>query len=203
MGGAIGGGFTDAPMGIIAAGRHEEYFGNWTPYAEFNVFVDPEATQQVFSNAELASKTTMIPLDLTHQVLATSAVQSKLLNRGGDPPSPHPVRQLFIEILTFFAATYAKVFGMVAGPPLHDPIAVIAILEPDIFDIGMQKARFDVEVVTGAPYGVGTDLPPRLGQTVARSTSGQGVYIPRLIDLSRFWQRIDEALDLASRRSPL
>jgi hypothetical protein len=35
MGGAVGGGFTDAPMGKVQG--EGERFGNWTPYAEFNV----------------------------------------------------------------------------------------------------------------------------------------------------------------------
>lgn len=42
MGGAVGGGFTDAPMGKVEG--EGERFGNWTPYAEFNVnlgFPDP------------------------------------------------------------------------------------------------------------------------------------------------------------------
>ena len=35
MGGAIGGGFTKAPMGKVDG--EGERFGNWTAYAEFNV----------------------------------------------------------------------------------------------------------------------------------------------------------------------
>jgi hypothetical protein len=35
MGGAVGGGFTDAPMGKVKG--EGERFGNWTAYAEFNV----------------------------------------------------------------------------------------------------------------------------------------------------------------------
>lgn len=35
MGGAIGGSFTDAPMGKVKG--EGERFGNWTAYAEFNV----------------------------------------------------------------------------------------------------------------------------------------------------------------------
>jgi uridine nucleosidase len=35
MGGAIGGGFSDAPMGTVKG--EGERFGNWTPFAEFNV----------------------------------------------------------------------------------------------------------------------------------------------------------------------
>ncbi len=35
MGGAVGNGFTDAPMGKVKG--EGERFGNWTAYAEFNV----------------------------------------------------------------------------------------------------------------------------------------------------------------------
>jgi len=35
MGGAVGGGFTNAPLGKVKG--EGERFGNWTPYAEFNV----------------------------------------------------------------------------------------------------------------------------------------------------------------------
>lgn len=37
MGGAIGGGFTGAPMGKVVG--EGERFGNWTPWAEFNIYV--------------------------------------------------------------------------------------------------------------------------------------------------------------------
>lgn len=37
MGGAVGGGFTDAPLGKVKG--EGERFGNWTPFAEFNVSI--------------------------------------------------------------------------------------------------------------------------------------------------------------------
>lgn len=37
MGGAVGGGFTDAPMGRVEG--EGERFGNWTRWAEFNIYV--------------------------------------------------------------------------------------------------------------------------------------------------------------------
>ena len=37
MGGAIGGGFTDAPLGYVKG--EGERFGNWTRWAEFNIYV--------------------------------------------------------------------------------------------------------------------------------------------------------------------
>ena len=43
MGGAVGGGFTDAKLGVVKRkGETEERFGNITSWAEFNIYVsDP------------------------------------------------------------------------------------------------------------------------------------------------------------------
>lgn len=45
MGGAIGGGFSDAPMGKVHG--QGERFGNWTPWAEFNIYIDPVSPQLI------------------------------------------------------------------------------------------------------------------------------------------------------------
>lgn len=71
MGGAVGGGFTNAPMGSLEG--EGERFGNWTPWAEFNIYIDPESAQSVFGNPILAAKTTIAPLDLTHQMVSILA----------------------------------------------------------------------------------------------------------------------------------
>lgn len=108
MGGAVGGGFTKAPMGTVDGVAR---IGNWSQYAEFNIFIDPEASAFVFGNEELAGKTTLIPLDLSHQALATVDVQKMLLNgRGNDGPvdgkGKSRLRKMLVELLTFFAKTY-------------------------------------------------------------------------------------------------
>lgn len=46
MGGAIGGGFSDAPMGKVHG--QGERFGNWTPWAEFNIYIDPVSPQIIY-----------------------------------------------------------------------------------------------------------------------------------------------------------
>ena len=50
--------------------------GNHAPYAEFNIYVDPEAAARVF---ESGVPLTMVGLNLTHQALATPAVVERLL----------------------------------------------------------------------------------------------------------------------------
>ena len=108
MGGAVGGGFTKAPMGTVDGVAR---IGNWSQYAEFNIFIDPEASAWVFENEELAGKTTLVPLDLSHQALATADVQKMLLNgRGSDGlvngQGKSRLRKMLVELLTFFAKTY-------------------------------------------------------------------------------------------------
>ena len=105
MGGAIGEGFTKAPMGTVDGVAR---IGNWSQYAEFNIFIDPEAASWVFGNEELAGKTTLIPLDLSHQALATADVQKMLLNGRGNGGETR-LRKMLVELLTFFAKTYEYV----------------------------------------------------------------------------------------------
>lgn len=198
MGGAVGGGFTNAPMGALQG--QGERFGNWTPWAEFNIYLDPEASQAVFSNQTLSSKTTLVPLDLTHQMLATPAICEGLMHgfmqqEGTDEVTV--VRMLFNQILTFFAKTYADVFGLTEGPPLHDPLAVAACFAPDLFtDNGGE--RFSVSVVTDGDHGNGelARNSSQCGRTlVTLLPPGEaGVRIPRSLDSLTIWRIIDLAL---------
>ncbi|KAF2502594.1 Inosine/uridine-preferring nucleoside hydrolase [Lophium mytilinum] len=205
MGGAIGGGFSDAPMGTVKG--EGERFGNWTPYAEFNIYCDPEAAASIFTNPTLAPKTVLIPLDLTHQVLATASIRHTLLY-GPSPPSsktyPTALRALFTQILVFFAHTYAEVFALTAGPPLHDPLTVAAALYPDMFDDAGGE-RFSVEVVT---EGVHTDDKAAVGQlgrtkAVLVKAGEGGVRIPRTLKVGDFWSLVESSLERADAVSPM
>src|SRR5690606_35292676 len=52
---------------VLMGGAYFEV-GNLTPTAEFNIYVDPEAAATVFGSR---IPITMLPLDVTHQLLAT------------------------------------------------------------------------------------------------------------------------------------
>ena len=114
MGGAVGGGFTSAPLGQI---NGVDRVGNWTPWAEFNIFIDPEAAAFLLEHPVLAPKTTLVPLDLTHLALASKEFQDLLLYgpplEGGDEPAAPregrgktDLRVMLVELLNFFASTY-------------------------------------------------------------------------------------------------
>ena len=106
--------------------------GNTTPAAEFNIYVDPEAAREVF---ESGVPITMSGLDVTHQAGAGPAERDRLRSTGR-------VGGVVAGFLDFFAATYESVFGFDA-PPLHDPVAVAAVLEPGL--LKTRQMRVDIE----------------------------------------------------------
>ena len=204
MGGAIGSGFTNAPLGAIIG--EGERFGNITPYAEFNIYIDPESAKSLLENTILAKKTTLVTLDLTHRFLATEGVQTALLHgykESSNSAEPSLPRKLFVEILTFFAKTYANVFGIKSGPPVHDVLAVAATFVPSLFKDN-DGERFEVDVVTdGSHHGTATMLasPSQVGRTNATPVvPGQsGVRIPRDVDCDAMWRLIDDCLSLSEK----
>jgi len=210
MGGAIGGGFTTAPMGQV---NDKDRFGNITPFAEFNIYCDPESARSIFSLPALAKKTFLIPLDVTHFALATKDVQQKLLNGTTDGAvsaeggKPSDLRKMFHDLLTFFSQTYDQVFGISEGPPLHDPLAVAIILDPSLSKFsynppGSQgdKEVWTIDVVTAGEHhpehaeGAGTvehkEEVSELGRTVLTPLKGEGARVPRGVDVEWFWGEI-------------
>src|SRR5438067_5882917 len=96
--------------------------GNRMPAAEFNLWADPDAGAIAL---DCCRAPTMSPLEVTHQALATGEVLDRL--RAAN----RPVANFVVDLLTFFGDTYRNVFGFPA-PPLHDPCAVAAVIEPGI-----------------------------------------------------------------------
>ena len=214
MGGAVGGGFTGIPSGKTLG--QSEGFGNETPWAEFNIYCDPEAAQAVFSNPVLATKTTLICLDLTHQCLATKQVRESLLYAAcsaGPSKSPTKLRVLLNEILEFFAASYDEFFDIKAGPPLHDPLAVAVLFgfatsklkgpHPVIFQDDGE--RYTIFVVTAGEHSASDAIRGQVGRTVVKAsdTTGHGVRIPRKLNVEAFWRVLEDCCSIAEKHVAL
>ena len=199
MGGAIGDRFTSVNLGPSfrdETGKMRDRIGNQTPYAEFNIWCDPEAARSLFSNPILACKTTMIPLDVTHQAFATADVRTLLLHGQDRDATPTRLRQMFFDLLVYFQSTYEEVFDLREGPPVHDPLAAAILLldHPD------QDARINFHDNSGERWQVEVELGgEEFARTKATKAMGgeEGVRIPRSLDVSKFWQVLNHCMSLA------
>jgi purine nucleosidase/pyrimidine-specific ribonucleoside hydrolase len=127
--------------------------GNTRPYAEFNAFVDPEAAAAVFASGV---PLTMVGLNLTHQALATPQVVDRLAAIGNE------AARTAVGWLGFFADTYRELYGL-PGPPVHDPCALAAVIEPEL----LRSVDAYVAIETEGRHTRGAtvvDLHGRLGE---------------------------------------
>ena len=143
--------------------------GNVTPAAEFNIAADPEAARAVF---ESGVPITMVPLETTHQALATPAVIQRIADLD------FPLAQICVELLGFFAETYLRVFGF-AAPAVHDPCAVAWLIDAAI--VPTRPMRVDIE--TEAEFSYGRTVCDLYGVTGRDPNADVGVGL----EVERFW----------------
>ncbi|WP_298075625.1 nucleoside hydrolase [uncultured Corynebacterium sp.] len=115
----------------LMGGAH--HAGNMTPSAEFNILADPEAAKIVFG---AGWPVTMVGLDVTHKVLATPQRMEQLAEVDTD------VAKFIAELVEFFGGAYMKERHY-PGPPMHDPLAVAAVADPQV--VRTILAPIDVE----------------------------------------------------------
>lgn len=117
-------------------------FGNWTPAAEFNIWVDAEAAKVVF---ESGAPITMMGLDVTHKALATKEVSDRIASID------NKAAKFVSELLVFFRQTYKDVFDF-DDPPVHDVCSVAYCIDPNVFKC--KKLRVDIETKGEFSYGM-------------------------------------------------
>jgi inosine-uridine nucleoside N-ribohydrolase len=106
--------------------------GNVTPAAEFNIWADPEAAARVFASG---NDTTMVGLDVTHRALFTPAHVGRLAGRVG---------RMVAELLEFYGHFHKEVYDF-DGSPIHDAVAVAAVIRSDLVRTEHLNTEIDVE----------------------------------------------------------
>ncbi|MBW3782300.1 pyrimidine-specific ribonucleoside hydrolase RihA [Aeromonas veronii] len=126
--------------------------GNWTPAAEFNIYVDPEAADMVFKSG---IPITMCGLDVTHeaQVMDEDIERVRAIT--------NPVAQCVAGLLDFFMIYHRDPKWGFSGAPLHDPCTIAWLLAPELFH-GVE-CRVDIE--TSGEHTVGMTVVDRYGLT--------------------------------------
>ena len=153
--------------------------GNRTPYAEFNIWMDPEAADVVLRSG---LPLTMCGLDVTHHALVTDEVFNRLKEMAT------PLSETIIGLLKFFAKTYYEVFEM-PDPPLHDPVAIALLIDRTVV-----KSRFvNVQTELNGTLTRGAtvvDIYNRLGEK-------PNCQVALELDADKFWNIMLAAIEKA------
>jgi purine nucleosidase len=150
--------------------------GNVTPAAEFNIHVDPHAAAAVFDSG---IPITMMPLDVTHQVLATPkrlAAVRTLGNRCG---------QAVAALLASFERNRRAKF-VARATALHDPSVIAYLLSPTLF----QGREVNVAVETHSPLTMGMTVVDWWGVTGRKAN----VRLMNTVNADGFFELLTENL---------
>ncbi|WP_290689598.1 MULTISPECIES: nucleoside hydrolase [unclassified Haematobacter] len=107
---------------VLMGGAYFEV-GNITPAAEFNIYVDPEAADEVFrSGAEIV----VLPLDVTHKAMTNKRRVDAFRALGTE------VGRMVAAWTDFFERFDKEKYGG-EGAPLHDPCVIAWLIRPELF----------------------------------------------------------------------
>ena len=112
--------------------------GNVTAVAEFNIWADPESASIVF---DAGITPTLIPLNLTHQVMADRTTIDQLFSAA-------------TATSTLIADLLDHTIGIAVdgAAALHDPCAVLAVTHRELF--GVRPRHLDVELTGSHTRGM-------------------------------------------------
>jgi purine nucleosidase len=154
---------------IIIMGGADENGGNVTPAAEFNLHVDPEAAAEVFA---AGCKITLVPLELTQQVMVTRERLAQIRNLGSR------VSRAVTGLLEFYN-------GFDTGrteresDALHDPCVIAYLLRPNLFAGSSINIAIETESADRAGMTI-MDWRGRSGRahncSVLQKADGEGLF---------------------------
>ncbi len=156
--------------------------GNVTAVAEFNVWADPEAADVVLrSGAPLR----MCGLNLTHQLRTDDALCKTLRTEGG------PLAGFVADLFAFLHQRMADLIGE-RSSALHDPCAVLAVVEPGLFEFAWRPVEVELRGTLTRGMTVVDERPrPRRG---GAETAGANVAVAYRIDAETAMRRVLEAV---------
>lgn len=160
-------------------------YGNRTPAAEFNIWADPEAAQIVFTSGV---PLTMAGLDVTHQFLL---VPERIAQVAA---TPGHLAAVLTDLFGFFSGNYIARHEHMPGAALHDPLAVLAVTHPDLFE----RARRHVTVETRGEHTAGMTVIDRRGM---HDRESENCDVLERVDADAAWSIVLDAIGQFSERT--
>jgi purine nucleosidase len=161
---------------LVVMGGAGFELGNVTPAAEFNIHVDPHAAAIVFDSG---IPITMIPLDVTHQVVTTEPRLVALRGLG------NRCGAAVAAMLASFEKKRRRKFGS-RGRALHDPCVIAYLLRPALFD----GREVNVAIETQSSLTVGMTVVDWWGVTGRKANAR----FMNAVDADGFYELLTEKL---------
>ncbi len=123
---------------LVVMGGNALSPGNANPAAEANMLNDPEAADIVFG---LSWPTTMVGLDVTHQVNLTSSDLNTITSRSS------PVCRHLAAAVPYYQSFFERT-NEIDGIYSHDPTAVAYLVEPGLFETRQWPIRVETQGIS-------------------------------------------------------
>ena len=159
--------------------------GNISPAAEFNIYFDPHAFEEVL-RLKKDVPLVMIPLEVTHQNMVTQEVMDHFASNKGIPFS-----LAIYNMLLSFQKMYNKAYGF-PFPPIHDPLTVFYLLHPE--EIETQKCLIEVDT-NSVSYGRTNVYFENIRNLNVSKNSTTSVGINLKNEKTKFWDEMVSILD--------
>jgi inosine-uridine nucleoside N-ribohydrolase len=160
-------------------------FGNRTPAAEFNIWADPHAAAIVFQSGV---PLTMAGLDVTHQFVVSLERIEQVAALPGH------LAAALTDLFRYFSANYISRHRHIVGAALHDPLAVMALTHPDLFERRPQH----VAIETSGRHSAGQTIIDRRGMLDGEPPNCD---VLQRVDADAAWDVVITAVADASSRA--
>lgn len=123
---------------IISMGGNFKSFGNMSPVAEFNYYVDSDAADYVIQNAPNTIE--IVPLDVTRKFVLTPNIIALMKRMNSKIAN-------FIQDITNFYMDFHYSYENIIGSVINDPLVIMAEKYPELFT----KNKYHADVILDGP----------------------------------------------------